>query len=140
MKAKDIFIKNKDFSMEAADSLFAMALKASENSYAPYSNFHVGAALLTAEGEVYTGVNVENASYGATVCAERTAVFSAVAAGKRKFAAIAVASPDGKAYPCGMCRQVLSEFGKDIKIIVGLDAESIEITDVAEMLPKGFEL
>lgn len=106
------------------DRLFDAAVKASENAHCPYSRFHVGAALLTADGEIYTGCNVENASYSMTVCAERIAVFKAVSEGKTNFSAIAVAgSGDGdfsrNCPPCGACLQVLSEFcGSDLKIIL----------------------
>lgn len=100
--------------------LLGLAAKAKEKAYAPYSGFRVGAALVTKEGAVFTGCNVENASFGLTNCAERTAVFSAVAAGYREFTALAVSS-DGETYtfPCGACRQVLVEFSPHMKIIMG---------------------
>lgn len=106
------------------DGLLEIAVKAAENAYCPYSGFHVGAALLTADGEIYTGCNVENASYSMTVCAERTAIFKAVSEGKKNFSAIAVAgSADGdfsrNCTPCGACLQVMSEFcGDDFTIIL----------------------
>lgn len=133
-------LKERDLSLENAKTLFDMAMAASENSYAPYSQFHVGAALMTSEGEFFTGVNVENASYGAAICAERSAVSAAVSAGKTEFRVLAVASPDGIAYPCGICRQVIFEFGEDIVIIVGKDGDSLEITNAASLLPKGFRI
>ena len=106
------------------DGLFEIAVKTAESAYCPYSGFHVGAALLTADGEIYTGCNVENASYSMTVCAERIAIFKAVSEGKKNFSAIAVAgSADGdfsrNCTPCGACLQVLSEFcDSDFKIIL----------------------
>ena len=121
-------------------NLYLQALKVSENAYAPYSNFRVGAALLCSDGTVFTGVNVENASYGATVCAERSAISAAVTAGKRDFEAIAVATPGQEAYPCGICRQVIFEFGDDIKIITGKDADNLEIIEIKNLLLKGFRL
>jgi cytidine deaminase len=94
------------------DALFRAAWAAAEAAYAPYSHFRVGAALLAADGTVYTGCNVENRSFGLTVCAERTALFKAVSEGRREFLALAIAAPDSPAAvgPCGACRQVLSEF------------------------------
>lgn len=120
--------------------LMRRAEEASANSYAPYSGLHVGAALLAEDGSIYTGVNIENASYGATLCAERSAVACAVSDGCRKFKAIAVYSPDGKASPCGICRQVLLEFGGDIKVIQKGDNGGLHVTSVAELLPEGFVL
>jgi len=120
-------------------NLLALAQKAKEKAYAPYSGFRVGAALLTKEGEVFTGCNVENISYGLTNCAERTAVFSAVAAGYRDFLALAVIA-DGETYtyPCGACRQVLVEFNPDMKIIMGnINGEYI-IEKAGNLLPYAF--
>lgn len=120
--------------------LFRKALKASENSYSPYSHYAVGAALLTEHGRIFTGVNVENCSYGAGICAERTACVKAVSEGERDFRAIAVASPEGKASPCGICRQFLFEFTKDMDVIMGEDAEHLEVVKLSELLPDAFRL
>lgn len=120
--------------------LMEFAISASENAYAPYSGFHVGAALLTTDGEVYTGVNVENASYGATICAERSAVSAAVSDGSREFEAIAVYSPDGNASPCGICRQVLLEFNSSLRVITYDDRGQLEACELSSLLPKGFVL
>jgi len=97
---------------EQMDALFSQAQKAASMAYAVYSKFHVGAALLCEDGSVITGVNVENRSFGLTVCAERNAVFTGVGQGKRKFIALAISTPDSSepVGPCGACRQVLSEF------------------------------
>ena len=122
------------------EELMEFAKHASENAYAPYSGFHVGAALLTSDGTVYTGVNVENASYGASICAERSAVSAAVTDGCREFEAIAVYSPDGSASPCGICRQVLLEFGTALKVITCDEAGKLEIEELGSLLPKGFVL
>lgn len=119
--------------------LFALAAKARERAYSPYSHYTVGAALLGKSGRVYLGVNVENASFGATNCAERTAVFSAVAAGEREFDAIAVAGgrageQNGNCTPCGICRQVLAEFCKpDFKVVLHDGAHRLD-----ELLPLSF--
>lgn len=126
--------------MEKYKKLFNTALAAAENAYAPYSGFKVGAAVMTADGNIYTGVNVENASYGATICAERVAVSAAVTAGHTDLIAVAVGSPGGVAYPCGICRQVIFEFGENIDIITGNDAENLEVNMIKELLPKGFKL
>ncbi|HHX13443.1 MAG TPA: cytidine deaminase [Clostridiales bacterium] len=120
--------------------LYLIAKAALANSYAPFSKFRVGAALLTAEDRVYSGVNVENSTYGATICAERTAIVKAVSEGSRRFKAIAVATDEGAVTPCGICRQFLFEFGDDIRVIWGTDADHLETALVAELLPRGFRL
>lgn len=120
--------------------LFRIAQGMLDNAYVPYSKFRVGAALLTKTGEVYTGVNVENASYGATICAERTALVKAVSEGHRDFEAIAIASSSGEAYPCGICRQFVFEFGDHIKVITGEDADHLHVSEICELLPSGFRL
>jgi cytidine deaminase len=114
------------------------AVKIREKAYAPYSKYPVGASLLTGSGEIFDGVNVENAVYGMTICAERNAVFQAVAYGHRKFQAIAVASENAGS-PCGACRQVLSEFGPDIEIYtVDSKGEVVLETTVRDLLPDAF--
>lgn len=114
------------------------ALQSRENAYAPYSKYKVGAALLTKSGEIFTGVNVENAAYPVGTCAERVAVFKAVSEGIREFEAIAVASNNGGT-PCGSCRQVLAEFGLDtIILIVDGQGNLIQETTVAGILPGAF--
>ena len=122
--------------------LYAKAKKAAINAYAPYSHFKVGAALLCDSGNIYTGVNIENSSYGATICAERSALNAAVGAGEKKFIKIAVASSQGEAWPCGICRQVLLEFSdknNPMKIITGTDENSLEIYDIEKLLFKGLD-
>lgn len=120
--------------------LFRTAQQALQNAYAPYSRFKVGAALLTKTGEVFTGVNVENSSFGATICAERTAFVKAVSEGHREFEALAVVSSEGGVYPCGICRQFMYEFGDDLKIITGEDEEHLQVKEITELLPEGFRL
>lgn len=120
--------------------LYRIANDVKENAYAPYSGFRVGAALLTRSGKVYTGVNVENASYGATLCAERGAVAKAVAEGEREFRALAVAASAGEAMPCGICRQVLMEFEPELRVITGKDEEHLESYSLQELLPGAFSL
>ncbi len=109
-------------------------------AYAPYSGFRVGAALLVEGGQVFTGVNVENSSYGATICAERSAAVKAVAAGYTDFTAIAIVSDDGAVNPCGICRQFLSEFCKDMDIITGDDEDHLEERKLSDLLPRTFRL
>jgi len=125
--------------------LFEQAVKASENAYAPYSKFKVGAALLCKDGTVYTGCNVENAAYSPTNCAERTAFFKAVSEGERSFCAIAVVgSPKGAltqyAWPCGVCRQVMFEFcdPESFNVITAVSEEIYEERLLKELLPLGF--
>ena len=124
--------------------LYGLALKATENSYAPYSGFHVGAAVETEDGSVYTGCNIENASYPAGICAERTAMAKAISEGHRKFRKIVVAAcnEDGEqpAAPCGICRQFIFEFGDDIEISFGADGDSLKTMRIADLLPEGFRL
>ena len=119
-----------------------LAVKARESAYAPYSRFKVGAALLTADGRVYTGVNIENAAYSPSNCAERTAFFNAVSRGERDFAAIAVAGwndDPGFAYPCGVCRQVMMEFCRpDSFTVIVTDGQSHKSALLHDLLPCGF--
>lgn len=127
---------NSDLEQELA----ARAAQARQWAYAPYSHYTVGAALLTASGRIYDGVNVENAAYGDTICAERTAAVKAVSEGEREFAAIAVASGNG-GMPCGSCRQVLSEFGLDARVLIVDDTGAIvQRTHVRDLLPHAFGL
>lgn len=120
--------------------LIYKAILAMENAYAPYSNFKVGAAILTADGRIFTGCNVENASYGATICAERCAATKAVSEGATEFTAIAiVSSSDTFTYPCGICRQFLSEFFKEDGTLILLDKEEgIKELPFFETLPNAF--
>ncbi len=120
--------------------LFRLAVKASDNAYAPFSNFHVGAALLTEDGTVYTGVNIENSSYGATICAERTAMVKAISEGVRGFTSIAIAGNGGTSWPCGICRQFMYEFCPDIRVISGENEDSLQVFTLKELLPEGFRL
>jgi cytidine deaminase len=114
------------------------ALQARQLAYAPYSGYAVGAALLTKSGEIFTGVNVENAAYPTGTCAERVAVFKAVSEGKKEFEALVVASSNGGT-PCGACRQVLSEFGLATKVlIVDRDGTLVLETTVGDLLPGAF--
>lgn len=132
-------------SKEQIEKLIHAALDARSRAYVPYSHYAVGAALLDRDGRVYPGVNVENASYGATNCAERSAFFGAVEKGVREFAAIAIAGgmegspPVDYAYPCGVCRQVMSEFcGEDFQIIVAKSESEYQIFGLNELLPNSF--
>lgn len=125
--------------------LFDIAKSATDSAYAPYSGFRVGAALLCKNGNIYKGANIENASFSATVCAERTALFNAVVSGEKDFAAVAVAAIDKDSVcvsspPCGVCRQVLSEFcEKDFKIVFGTDDSIFSVT-LEDLLPHTFLL
>lgn len=123
------------------DTLVARAIAAMENAYVPYSNFTVGAALLLKNGEIITGCNVENASFGATCCAERTAINAAVAAGHKEFQAIAVTNAtDTKITPCGICRQVIYEFGADIPVISSNQSGEYRVFSISDLLPHAFTL
>ena len=120
--------------------LYRLADAVKENAYAPFSDFRVGAALLTGSGSVYTGVNVENSSYGGTICAERTAFVKAVSEGEREFEAIAIASSGGEAMPCGICRQFMYEFEPELDVITGEDEENLRVQKLSDLLPGGFRL
>ena len=133
------------------DELVQKAIEMTKMSYVPYSHFHVGAALLDKNGKIWTGCNIENATYGATNCAERTAIFKAVSEGVRDFEAIAIVggpeASDGKPVleefcpPCGICRQVLSEFcAKDFKIILANGKGGQKVFTLADLLPESFSL
>ena len=116
-----------------------LAKAASRRAYAPYSKFSVGAAVLTNSGNVYTGCNVENASFGLTNCAERTAIFSAVASGDTELKAVVIYTPTPTpSSPCGSCRQVLNEFGPECVVISICDSDQRLTTTVKELLPKAF--
>jgi len=120
------------------EMLYEEAMKTRENAYAPYSNFKVGASLLLDNGEIFSGCNVENASYGLSLCAERNAIFSAVAKGKCKFKAmLIVAEGEAPVKPCGACRQVMAEFG-DFDVYLANTKGKIEKTRVSELLPNAF--
>ncbi len=126
--------------------LIREAFEARKNAYTPYSKFNVGAALLTKDGRVYRGCNIENSSYGATNCAERTAFFKAVSEGERSFAAIAIVggyndgSKIGYAFPCGICRQVMREFTDPtaFKVIVAASEDEYKEYTLEELLPESF--
>lgn len=121
-------------------NLLSAAVKAGQHSYSPYSNFRVGAAVLTKGGKVYGGTNIENVSYGGTVCAERVAVWKAVSEGEKEIEAIAVIGPaSSEAYPCALCRQVMLEFGLDMLVISG-DAQGNYLGEktLRELVPFPF--
>ena len=121
------------------EQLIAAAREARERAYVPYSKFPVGAALVAEDGSLYTGCNIENASYGLTNFAERTAIFKMVSEGQRRFTAIAViADTDGPCSPCGACRQVISEFGPDARVILTNLRGETRVTSVRELLPGAF--
>ena len=121
------------------NSLAEKAVEAKKTSLPTYSNFHVGAALLTEDGKIYQGGNIEVSSYGLTICAERTAVFKAISEGERKFKAIAIASDlDGFCSPCGACRQVISDLCGDIDVILVDSNKNTEVHKMSELLPLAF--
>ena len=128
------------------DLLSQTAVKMLDFSYVPYSHFHVGAALLTKSGKIYTGCNIENAAYGPSNCAERTAIFKAVSEGEKDFEAIAVVGgSEGKIEdfcpPCGVCRQVMAEFcDKDFKIILSNGKKEVKTFTLSDLLPESFSL
>ncbi len=126
--------------------LIKKALTARKNAYCPYSDFAVGAALLCADGAVYTGCNIENSAFSPTVCAERTAFFKAVSEGKKEFVKIAVVGgnagnePENYCPPCGVCRQVMKEFcSADFEIIIAESADDYKVRTLSELLPESFD-
>jgi cytidine deaminase len=134
-----------ELTTERARELLAAAQTASENAYAPFSHFRVGAAVLTAAGEIFAGCNVENSSYGLSVCAERTAIFTAVAAGAlgsgKQIAAIAIVNRDGApCSPCGACRQVIYEFGPRALVLYRTLEGELTQTTALTLLPEAFRL
>jgi cytidine deaminase len=123
------------------NELIKIASEEKNNAYAPYSGFKVGAAVITDTGNMYTGVNIENASYGATNCAERTAIFKAVSSGERKIITIAISSDsEDYIFPCGICRQVLVEFGSfDTKVICGKKGGEFTVFTLEQLMPHAFD-
>lgn len=123
---------------EKRQEIIQTAVQARKWAYAPYSGYRVGAAVLADSGEIYDGVNVENAAYPTGMCAERSAIFNAVAQGERKFTAIAVSTENGGS-PCGACRQVMAEFGLQIRVFICNDkGELLQETSAGELLPGAF--
>ena len=118
--------------------LIKKALEAKEKAYVPYSSYPEGAALITEDNEVYTGCNIEIASYSPTLCAERTAIFKAVSEGHLKVKTIAIVGDSSFTYPCGVCRQVIREFGKDAKIIIANNEDEYKEYTLDELLPHSF--
>lgn len=124
--------------IDDSERLITAAIEARKWAYVPYSDYAVGAALLTASGRIYEGINVENAAYPLTICAERVAVFKAISEGERDFTAIAVVTRNGGS-PCGACRQVLAEFGLDTLVIIADETGSVvNQSTVRELLPGSF--
>lgn len=138
--------ENSGLTQEKTQRLITLAMEARKKAYTPYSHYQVGAALLTQDGQTITGCNIENAAYGPSNCAERTAFFKAVSEGIRGFRAIAVVgSPEGEvltqyAYPCGVCRQVMMEFCRPetFQVIVAKSLEEYKVMTLRELLPEGF--
>jgi cytidine deaminase len=121
------------------EELIALAKEASAKAYCPYSKFRVGAAVQTTSGEVYTGCNVENASYGLTICAERNTIFHSVAEGKKSIAAVVIYTPTKTpSAPCGACRQVINEFGPKARVICACDSPQRIDKPLSELLPDAF--
>lgn len=118
--------------------LIKIALAAKENAYVPYSNFQVGAAVLMDDNKVYSGCNIEISSYSPTLCAERTAIFKAVSEGSRKIKVLAVVGDANPTFPCGVCRQVIREFGKDATLIIANSEEDFKEFSLEELLPNSF--
>ena len=126
---------------DGSDALMDAALAARENAFAPYSKFRVGAAIEDADGRIHTGCNVENATYGLTVCAERVAVFKAMSEGVRKFRRVAIAADtDALTPPCGACRQILWEFCGDVEIVLVNPRGKTETHRLKDLFPKPFDV
>lgn len=119
-------------------NLIRKALEAKKKAYVPYSNFHVGAALITEDDQVYTGCNIEIVSYSPTICAERTAIFKAISEGHTKIKTIAIVGDANPTYPCGVCRQVIREFGKNATIIIANSEIDYKEYTLDELLPHSF--
>ena len=118
--------------------LIKRALEAQKKSYSPYSNFSVGAAVLAEDGKVYTGCNIEIVSYSPTLCAERTAIFKAISEGSYGIKKIAIVGDANPTFPCGVCRQVIREFGKDVEIIIANSPDEYNTYTIDELLPHSF--
>lgn len=118
--------------------LIALAKEAMLRSYSPYSHFKVGACVLSKDGRVFPGTNIENASYGLTICAERAAIFRAVGEGATEFSAIAIAAESTPPWPCGACRQVLNEFASDLRVLIAWGKDHTDESKLSELLPHGF--
>lgn len=125
--------------MENYQKMIELAQSAMKNSYSPYSHFKVGACLKTVNGKYFVGTNIENSSYGASICAERSAISCAISSGEKNFEAIAiVSSGDNFCPPCGICRQVLSEFGDNIKVVLAKSPQDYVVYNLSELLPHKF--
>lgn len=123
---------------EDQETLISRAVEAQKSAYAPYSHYAVGAAVLTDTGEIFDGINIENAVYPVTICAERVAIFKAISAGHKTFKAIAVATKNGGS-PCGACRQVMAEFGLDTLVLIAdSKGQLMQTLTVADLLPRAF--
>lgn len=120
--------------------LYNMAKANLKNSYCPFSKFPVSAMLVGKSGRVYSGVNIENSSFGATICAERTAMIKAISEGEREFDRIVIATDKQDGRPCGICRQFMYEFAPDLKVVSGKDQNSLEAAVLRDLLPGGFRL
>ncbi len=125
---------------EYYQQLLEFAKEAAKNSYSPYSKFKVGAAVLCEDNRVFCGTNVENISYGLSICAERAAIFTAVGNGCRKIKAVAIYNKNGDISPCGACRQVIMEFAKDADVIYNTKQDEIKIIKISKLLPDSFKM
>ncbi len=140
-KQEEKILKDAGIVSVSDETLLENARSAMKNAYVPYSRYKVGACLLTASGKTYSGCNIENASYGLTNCAERTAAFKAVSEGERQFIAIAIAAEENAPWPCGACRQVLSEFARDMRVLVTWkegNKDVVKESTLKELLPHSF--